>query len=41
MLPVHKHGASRQLKMIFHSVPIHPRFEGGDEPAHAGNFVAG
>jgi len=29
-------GASRQLKLIFHSVPIHPRLQGGDESAHTG-----
>jgi len=43
MLPAHpesvRDGASRQLKLIFHSVPIHPRLKGGAFSAHTGNRI--
>ena len=38
MLPAQR-GASRQLKLIFHSVPIHPRIEGGAFSAHTGKTI--
>jgi hypothetical protein len=34
--PRAQRGASRQLKLIFHSVPIHPRLQGGAFSAHTG-----
>jgi len=32
--PRAQRGASRQLKLLFHSVPIHPRLQGGVFSAH-------